>query len=121
MYSVAWVVDIGPSTWHDVTMSSSSPSDLATTYRSVKRRRTEAQGRVDSSVIAAPSAALDALLGQAAATIGSSSDPSAIADAIGAVPADGWDDSVLDSLRHNALEIGRVLRQIEDIAQAAAD
>lgn len=102
-------------------MSSSSPSDLATTYRSVIRRRTEAQGDVPSSVIAAPSAALDALLGQAAATIGSSSDPTAIADAILAVPADDWDDAALDSLRRNALDIGRVLRQIEDIAQAAAE
>ena len=102
-------------------MSSSSPSDLAITYRSVARRRTQAQGDAPASSIAADVAALDGLLRQAAATMRSVAEPSAIADAIEAVPADEWDDATLDALRQNALGIGRVLRQIEDAAEDVDD
>ena len=39
-------------------------------------------------------------------------DSAAIADAIDAVPADGWDESTLDQLRSIALELGKSLRAV---------
>ena len=39
-------------------------------------------------------------------------DPGAIADAIDAVPADGWDEPTLDQLRSMALDVGKALRAI---------
>ena len=51
----------------------------------------------------------------------SASEPTAIADAIDAVPADAWDEGTLNSLRTTALDIGRLLRAIAAVAEGDGD
>ena len=98
-------------------MSSSSPSDLAITLRSVPRRLREAVGDNPASATAGITTELNEQIGIAARLMHSASDPSAIADAIDAVPADEWDDATLNSLRTTALDIGRLLRAIAAVAE----
>jgi hypothetical protein len=98
-------------------MSSSSPSDLAVTLRSVPRRLREAMGDTPPSATSAITAELNEQIGIAAKLMHTAADPSAIADAIDAVPADDWDESVLTSLRTAALDIGRLLRAIAAVAE----
>jgi hypothetical protein len=98
-------------------MSSSSPSDLAVTLRSVPRRLREALGDTPPAATSAITAELNEQIGIAAGLMHTSPDPAAIADAIDAVPADDWDESVLTSLRSTALDIGRLLRAIAAVAE----
>ena len=99
-------------------MSSSSPSDLSVTFRSVLRRLREALGDSPSSSTAGISAELNEQIGVAAGLMHSAADPGAIADAIDAVPADDWDEATLTSLRTTALDIGRLLRAIAAVAES---
>jgi hypothetical protein len=101
---------------HDVPMSSSSPSDLAITLRSVPRRLREARGDNPPHMTADITAELDEQIGIAAGLMHCAADPASIADAIDTVPADGWDENTLDSLRTAALDIGRLLRAIAAVA-----
>lgn len=89
-------------------MSTTSPSDLAVTFRSVARRLEEAFG--DDAPAAG--SAMDGQLRRAGELLGTPGDASAIADAIGRTPADEWDPAVLDGLRAVALDVGRELRRI---------
>ena len=102
-------------------MSSSSPSDLAVTLRSVPRRLREARGDAPPQVTATVDAELDEQIGIAARLMHSAADPAAIADAIEAVPPDGWDEATLSSLRTVALDIGRLMRAMAAVAESAAD
>ena len=77
-------------------MSSSSPSDLAVTFRSVPRRLREAIGDTPPSATSAITAELNEQIAIAAKLMHTAAEPDAIADAIEAVPADEWDDAVLD-------------------------
>ena len=100
-------------------MSSSSPSDLAVTFRSIPRRLREAIGDTPASATADIASELNDQIEIAAKAIHSAADPSAIADAIEAVPADAWDEAALNSLRTAALDIGRLLRAIAAVAEDA--
>jgi hypothetical protein len=101
---------------HDVQMSSSSPSDLAVTLRSVPRRLREAVGDTPPNATAGITSELNDQIAIAARLMHSAADPGAIADAIEAVPADEWDEPTLTSLRSAALDIGRLLRAIAAVA-----
>lgn len=100
-------------------MSSSSPSDLAVTMRSVPRRLREALGDTPPSGAMPITAELDEQIGIAAGLMHTSAEPGAIADAIEAVPAEEWDEAVLTSLRTTALDIGRLLRAIAAVVEDA--
>jgi hypothetical protein len=93
-------------------MSSTSPSDLAITFRSIPRRQREAQGDTAARLTQTHTATISRLLATAGSLLHSSADPSAIASAIEAVPADDWDDTTLDQLRSIALELGSALRGV---------
>ena len=100
-------------------MSSSSPGDLAVTFRSIPRRLREAIGDTPASATADIASELNDQIAIAAQAIRSAADPTAIADAIEAVPADAWDDATLNSLRTCALDVGRLLRAIAAAAEDA--
>ena len=100
-------------------MSSSSPSDLTVTLRSVPRRLREAIGDTPASATAGIVSELNEQIAIAAKIMHSAADPEAIADAIEAVPADAWDEPTLNSLRTTALDIGRLLRAIAAAAEDA--
>jgi hypothetical protein len=102
-------------------MSSSSPSDLAVTFRSIPRRLREALGDTPPAATSSISAELSEQVGIAAGLMHTAADPSAIADAIEDVPADDWDDATLTSLRSAALDIGRLLRAIAAVAEDSDD
>jgi hypothetical protein len=102
-------------------MSSSSPRDLATTFRSIPRRLREARGDAPEDVTAGVTAELDEQIGIAAQLMRSAAEPAAIADAIEDVPADAWEDSTLTSLRSTALDIGRLLRALAAVAEGDRD
>jgi hypothetical protein len=89
-------------------MSSSSPTDLAVTFRSIPRRLREAYGNDQP----APDSDLAAQLSAAARLLGSTAAPGAIAAAIDARKPDEWTGSTLDELRQVALEVGAELRRI---------
>ncbi|MEO5900192.1 MAG: hypothetical protein ABIR68_08675 [Ilumatobacteraceae bacterium] len=89
-------------------MSTTSPADLAITFRSVPRRVREALGDDQP----ASGAELHEQLAQAASLLGTPTDATAIADAIDRTRADAWDTATLDSLRTVALEVGLQLRQL---------
>ncbi len=96
-----------------VAMTSSSPDDLAVAFRSFARRRREALGDADPSSVSDLSASLDQHVAGAAAALGTTADPAAVAAELDRRPPDQWDDSVLDEVRRHALEAGGVLREIE--------
>jgi hypothetical protein len=102
-------------------MSSSSPSDLAVTFRSIPRRLREALGDTPAAGATAISAELSEQVGIAAGLMHTAADPGAIADAIEEVPADDWDDATLTELRSAALDIGRLLRAIAAVAEGDDD
>jgi hypothetical protein len=99
-------------------MSSSSPSDLAITFRSIPRRLHEAVGDASPTATAGVAAELDEQIAAAARLMRSTAEPAAIAAAIEAIPADEWVDSTLNSLRTTALDIGRLLRAMAAVAEA---
>lgn len=74
-------------------------------------------GDTPPSATSAINAELNEQIGIAAKLMQSAADPNAIADAIEAVPADAWDETVLTSLRSTALDIGRLLRAIAAVAE----
>ena len=100
-------------------MSNSSPSDLAIAFRSLPRRVREAQGDAPPPSATAPVAGVQQLLAEAARLLRVPADANAIADAISAVPADEWDDGVLQRLREIALEAGGTVRRIEQLVEEA--
>ena len=102
-------------------MSSSSPSDLAVTLRSIPRRLREAVGDTPPGVTASITKELDEQIGIAAQLAHSAAEPAAIADAIEAIPADAWDEATLTALRSAALDIGRLLRAIAAVAEGHND
>ncbi|MGZ4679037.1 MAG: hypothetical protein ACXV5U_02215 [Ilumatobacteraceae bacterium] len=102
-------------------MSSSSPSDLAVTFRSIPRRLREARGDAPLQVTAGVTAELDQQIGIAARLMHTNADAGSIADAIEAVPADAWDETTLTSLRGTALDIGRLLRAVAAVADGDVD
>jgi hypothetical protein len=114
-------VDTASVRCNDVFMSSSSPSDLAVTFRSVPRRLREAVGDTPPDATAGITAELNEQIGIAAGLMHSAAEPGAIADAIEAVPPDEWDEAILASLRSTALDIGRLLRAIAAVAEADDD
>jgi hypothetical protein len=102
-------------------MSSSSPSDLAVTFRSVPRRLREALGDSPPEVTAAITSELNEQIAIAAKLMHTSADPGGIADAIEAIPADEWNDETLSALRTTALDVGRLLRAIAAVAEGNSD
>ena len=102
-------------------MSSSSPGDLAVTFRSIPRRLREALGDTPPDSTAGITAELNEQVGIAAGLLHTSAQPDAIASAIEAVPSDEWDDATLASLRTSALDIGRLLRAIAAVAEGDDD
>jgi hypothetical protein len=114
-------VDRGLARCHDVPMSSSSPSDLAVTLRSIPRRLREARGDAPPHVTAGIATEIDEQISIAAGLMHAGKDPASIADAIDAVPADGWDETTLSALRTAALDIGRLLRAMAAVAEGHGD
>jgi hypothetical protein len=101
-------------------MSASSPADLAITFRSLDRRLRDARGDVSSAVVNEQLSAIERLVARSAQLVRSTSDPVQVADAIEAVPADGWGDE-LDELRTIGLELGRQLRAVAAANPELAD
>jgi hypothetical protein len=107
-------------------MSTESPGDLVVAFRSFGRRLTEATGAAaaDPTVVDLTHR-LSELMNTAAHEMGVgpasevAATGSAVANAIAAIPADAWDGDRLDHLRQIALDAGRILRQIDDAANAA--
>ena len=93
-------------------MPSSTPSDLAVTFRSLARRQREALGDADPGAFGALVAELDGHVAAAAAAIGSAGGADAVATAIERRTADEWDDATLATLRAEALAAGGVLRRL---------
>ena len=102
-------------------MSSSSPRDLAVTFRSIPRRLREARDGAPEQVTSGVAAELDEQVGIAAGLMHTSADAVAIADAIEDVPADAWNESTLAKLRETALDIGRLLRAMAAVAEGHRD
>ncbi len=102
-------------------MSSASPDDLAVTFRSIPRRLREAQHGAAAATTASPTAEVHGLLHDAARLMGTSTEPEAIADAVAHRHASEWDDATLAQLRSIALDLGRLLRHIAALAEAATD
>lgn len=93
-------------------MSSSAPSDLAVTFRSLPRRLREATEDLPAGLVGEHGLAIDQAVAEAAALLHCAADPMTVALGIEAVPADEWDPATLDGLRALALELGRRLRAI---------
>ena len=91
-------------------MSSSAPSDLAVAFRSVSRRLREAFG--DDVPTTEGTEGIQRVVAEAADLLHTSPQPGFVADAIDAVPADAWDDTVLTRLRELGLELGAQLRRL---------
>src|SRR5580765_2512873 len=97
-------------------MPQSSPADLAVTFRSIARRLREARGDAPESAIAAQEGQIDGHVRAAAGLLHTSADAESVAAAILDRPAEDWSDADLAALRTNALEIGKLLRDIESVA-----
>ncbi|MFT3854802.1 MAG: hypothetical protein QM733_19000 [Ilumatobacteraceae bacterium] len=89
-------------------MTSSSPADLAVTFRSIPRRLREAYGDDQP----ASGSDLAAQLGAAARLLGTAAEPDSIAAAIDARKPGEWDGPTLDDLRQISLDVGAELRRI---------
>jgi hypothetical protein len=98
-------------------MSGASPDDLAIAFRSVARRLKEAQADAPATVTAGPTAELHGLVEEAGRLMSAPADPAAVADAVAALPADQWDNTILNRLRVIALDIGRLLRHIATLTE----
>jgi hypothetical protein len=97
-------------------MSESSPSDLAIAVRSIPRRLREARGELSDAEIDDLVTLIDGHLAAVARSLSVSPDPASIADAIEAVPPARWDEDLLNDLRRRTLDVGRVVRQVEERA-----
>lgn len=102
-------------------MSSSSPSDLATAFRSIARRVHEAQGDAPPEATAAATGEVRSKIAAAAALIGAPADAGLLADAIEHRPADQWNDGELDQLRTIAFDLGKLVRTIESLADSGSE
>lgn len=93
-------------------MSDSSPADLVIVFRALPRRLREARGDLPAEAIGGPLGEIERRVARAAQLVHSpSTDPTLVASAIEAVPADAWGPE-LDELRTLALEIGTHLRAV---------
>ena len=108
-------------------MSPSSPSDLATAFRSFSRRLGEGIGALetdpDAQAAAEPHAdQVRSAVASAAALLGSATSGdlgatgAALADRIANTEPERWDDATLARLRSLALEAGAALRAIDALA-----
>ena len=97
-------------------MSGSSPADLAIAFRALSRRLGEAQGDAPPEVTASAHGEVQSLLVEAGRLLGTTAEPSAVADAIGTMKADQWDPALLDRLRAIAIDLGRLVRHISALA-----
>lgn len=93
-------------------MSDASPQDLAISFRSIARRRREAQPDTPSEHADEIGRRIDAQVATAAGLLHAGPDATQVADAIGAVHAKDWNDETLASLRSIATEIGTMLRDL---------
>lgn len=93
-------------------MSKSTPDDLVVMFRSLARRQREAIGDADPNMVGGAIGELQRHVEAAARVLGTRADAGAVADEIANRPADAWDSATLDALRHEALDIGAVLRRI---------
>jgi hypothetical protein len=102
-------------------MSESSPADLAVAFRSIPRRLREALEPLngDTRPVRGLLGELMTLIDDAARTLDCPASMEEIADAIEAVPADGWDADDLKFLRGHALDAGRLMRSIATAAEDA--
>jgi hypothetical protein len=102
-------------------MAATAPSDLAVAFRSFARRLhdTLSDAKGDPAAGKPHIDALTATVNRAATELGVSpgvdlaATGQAIARRIEEIPADKWDDHILDALRAGALAAGDHLRQIE--------
>lgn len=97
-------------------MIESSPADLAVAFRSFERRRREALGDADPSLVSDLSSTLQEHIAATAALLGTSPDATSVATELQTRTADAWEESTLDELRSHAVAAGAVLRQIESRA-----
>lgn len=108
-------------------MSPSSPSDLATAFRSFSRRLGEGVGALESDPTAQAAATPHAdqvrsAVASAAALLGTAASgdlgatAAALADRIANTDPERWDDATLDRLRALALDAGSALRAIDALA-----
>ena len=98
--------------WHAGRMSESSPEDLAVAFRSFARRRREAIGDADPSVVADLGSQFDQHLSGAAAALGVPADPEAIAAELERRRSEDWDDQTLTTVRQHATEAGRIVGEM---------
>jgi hypothetical protein len=97
-----------------LSMSKSTPTDLAVAFRSLIRRRGEALEAAKGAPVGALLAELDGHVAAAAAIVGSAPDPTAVADAIASRSVDEWDATTLDELRRLATDAGTVVRRVAE-------
>jgi hypothetical protein len=108
-------------------MSKSSPSDLATAFRSFARRLGEATGALDGDPDAQAAAhaharQVQAAVESAAHVVGTpvvgdlATTAAALADRILTTDPERWDETTLDRLRALALDAGSALRSIDALA-----
>jgi len=93
-------------------MASTTPADLATSFRSLGRRRREAIGDADAASVAGDLDDLQRHVDAAASALGAPADADAIAAAIESRRSDDWDEATLDALRGHALDAGAALRRV---------
>jgi hypothetical protein len=103
-----------------LSMSASTPDDLAVAFRSLARRRREAIGDANPGRYTAFTDELQHHVDAAARAVGSTADASAVAAAISARPPEAWDDATLDELRRIAIDAGAVLRRLTTAVEADA-
>jgi len=102
-------------------MASTTPADLATSFRSLARRRREAIGDADPATVAGDLEDLQRHVDAAASAIGAPADADAIAAAIEGRRSEDWAEATLDTLRGHALDAGAALRRIIAITATADD
>jgi hypothetical protein len=95
-----------------MSMSKTTPDDLAVAFRSLVRRRSEAIHAAKGAPVGDLLAELDRLVASAAAVVGAESTPEAVAAAIKSRSTEDWDTDALDALRHQAIAAGSVLNRI---------
>lgn len=103
---------------NDGGMDSATPSDLAITFRGLRRRLTQALGDTPPDLTARGKARLDELVADAARLMHCPADPLVVGSTIEDVPAGEWDEHILDQLRTIGLHIGATLREIEALAES---
>ena len=97
-------------------MSDASPQDLSVSFRSIARRRREAQPDTPMPEAEAIGSRIDAQVALAAGLMHTGPDAVQVAEAIGAMHAKDWDEQTLASLRSIATEIGTMLRDLAALA-----